>query len=53
MIFGYVKVPEWPPLGKELLIQFTICFLCIICNFGFFLFGFEGGTLVPIPPVSA
>ena len=33
--------------------QLTICSLCIltICNFSYFPFGFEGGTLVLIDPV--
>ena len=37
IILGSLKVAEWPPFGKELLIQLTICPLCLmfICNFGF------------------
>ena len=26
MIFSYVKVAEWPPFGRELLIRFIACF---------------------------
>ena len=38
---------------RELLIRFTVCSLCILtfCNFSYFLFGFEGGTLVPLASV--
>ena len=28
-IFSYVKVTEWQPIGKKLLIRLTICFHCI------------------------
>ena len=48
MIFSKVEVAEWPPFGRELLIRFTVCSLCILtyCNLCFFRFGFEGETLV-------
>ena len=53
MIFGSVKVAEWPPSGKERLILFTTCSLCIIyiVILVVFHFAFEGGTLVLIVPV--
>ena len=36
------SVAEWPPFGKKLLTQLTICSLCIltICNFSYFTFWF-------------
>ena len=36
--------------GREVLIRFTICSLCIstYCNFNYSHFGFDGGTLVLI-----
>ena len=38
------QVAEMPPFGKELLTCLTVCYLCImfICNFGYFLFWFQG-----------
>ena len=46
-------VAEWPPFGRELLIWFTACFLCIMtyCNSFISQFGFDGGTLVLIVSV--
>ena len=49
MGFSSVKVAEWPPFGKELLIRLPVCFHFIvsICNFGCF----EGESVVLIAPV--
>ena len=38
--FTYVRVTEWPPIGKYLLTRLTTCSLsistyCCICQFGF------------------
>ena len=30
MILSSVKVAEWPPFGKELLIRFTVCSLSVL-----------------------
>ena len=51
IIFSSVWVAEWPPFGKELLTQFTICSLCIvtICNISF---SFEGWIWVLTASVS-
>ena len=40
IIFSSVKVADWPPFGKELLLRLTICSLCTlpICNFSHFHF---------------
>ena len=46
-----VKVAEWSPFVRELLIRFTICSLCILTVISHF--GFEGGTLVLIASVIA
>ena len=42
IIFSFVRVAEWPPFGKELLTQFTLCSLCIltICDLSYFPFWF-------------
>ena len=53
------KVAEWLPLGKELLIQFTICSPCNLCIFVIIVFvisvishfSFEDMILVLIVPV--
>ena len=49
MIFSYVKVAEWPPFGKELLIRLTVSSLCnmSICNFGCFPFWIQGQDFGP------
>ena len=38
--FSSVSFAEWPPFGKWLLTQLTICYLCIltICNISYFPF---------------
>ena len=44
IIFSSVWVAKYTPFRKELptrLIIFSLCILTI-CNFGYFLFGFEG-----------
>ena len=54
MFYTVVKVAEWPPFGRELLIRFTICSLCFFYFFVFLVIshlGFEGGTLVLIASV--
>ena len=53
MNFSKVKVAEWLPFGKMLLIRSTVCFLCFmsVCNFVVSNSGFEGGTVVRIAPV--
>ena len=53
MIFSQVKVAKWPPFGRELLIRFTVCSLCILayCSFSYFPLWFEGGTLVLLASV--
>ena len=40
IIFSLVWVAEWPPFGKELPTQLSICSLCIltICYLSFFAF---------------
>ena len=47
IIFGSVRVAEWPPFGNKLLIRVTICFLCImiICNFSCFPYWLLGQDL--------
>ena len=41
------------PIGRELLIRFTVCSVCVLtyCDFVVSHFGFEGGTLVLIASV--
>ena len=53
MIFSPVKVAEWPPFRRELLIRCTLRSLCILTNrnFNYFTLFFEGGTLVLIASV--
>ena len=50
-----VRLAEWPHFGRELLIRFTVCSLCILTLVMVILvisyFGFEGGTLVLIASV--
>ena len=48
--YAKLETIEWPPFGGELLIQFTVCSLCILTyrNFRCSHFGFEGWTLVLI-----
>ena len=47
MRFSKVKVAEWPPFGKELLIHLTKCFfvlpVCLFVILVVFHFVFEGG----------
>ena len=41
IIFSSVLVAEWPPFGKELLNQLTLCSLCILTfNFSYLPFLF-------------
>ena len=44
IILSSIKVAEWPPFRKELLIRLTVCPLCIMsdCNFIYFPFWFRG-----------
>ena len=53
MIFSWFLMAEWPPFGRGLLIRFTVGTLCFLtyCNFSYFPFWFEGGTLVLIASV--
>ena len=46
-----VRVAEWPPFGKELLIRLSICSLCIL-TICYFSFGFEGWIWVLIASVT-
>ena len=46
IILSMVKVAEWPPFWKELLIPLTVCYLFVILIISHF--GFEGRFLVLI-----
>ena len=51
-IFSSVWVAEWPHIWKEPPTQCTMCSVCIftVCNFSYFLFGFECWIRVLIAP---
>ena len=53
IIFSSVSVAEWPPFGKMLPAQLTLCSFCILstCTLINSRFGFDGRILVLIAPV--
>ena len=47
-------MPDWQPLGRELLIRYTVCSLCMLTVIlDISLFGFVGGTLFTIASVPS
>ena len=55
IIFSSVWGAEWPSVWEELLTRLTMCSLCTltICNFSYFLFGFEDCIWVLIASVPS